>query len=58
MNQHDLAIERTLKVMLRTNSPQTRRVACDVFTAAIRQRNAERSPQEIAELERAKGLRR
>lgn len=50
-------IQAAYEALLAAESDVAKRLCCDHFTALIRARNAERTEQEIARLERAKGLR-
>jgi len=53
----DLEIDRLFLCMNHAEDPDIQADYCRRFTAAIRKRNAQRTPDEIAELERARGLR-
>lgn len=53
---YGILIDMAYQQMLDAANPTDRRIAADQFTALIRARNAERTPREIRELERQKGL--
>lgn len=56
--EHEARIDMCERRMLDPRSShELRRLASRAFCAAIAERNAERTPAEIAELERSRGLR-
>jgi hypothetical protein len=56
--QHEERIDRFERLMLDdTDTPAMRRLASFAFVEAIHERNAERTPDQIAEIERQRGLR-
>jgi hypothetical protein len=54
---HEQKIDRCESEMLAAKDPEARREWGAFFLAAIMDRNADRTPAEVAELERQKGLR-
>jgi hypothetical protein len=55
--EHEARIDRMQHLMENASTPELRRGYCELFVAAIRERNAARTPEQVAELERARGLR-
>lgn len=53
----DAVVEAAFRMLLEARSAEERRDAGRFFTAAVRGRNAERTPQEVERLERQRGLR-
>lgn len=53
----DLRIDDAYHRMVTAETPESRRLWGDRFTAYCNERNAERTPEQIAELELEKGLR-
>lgn len=53
----DLEVDRLWRCMTQTDDPELKVIYGRRFTAAVNRRNAARSPEEVAELEREKGLR-
>jgi hypothetical protein len=50
-------IQAAFEALLAAQTPLDKRITCDHFTQLIRARNAVRTEQEIARLERARGIR-
>lgn len=57
MAAYEAIIQAAFQELLRATTPEGRQLAGMHFTRAIRLRNAERTPQEVAALERKRGLR-
>jgi hypothetical protein len=53
----DLEVDRLFRCMTQAEDPALQADYCRRFTAAVNLRNASRSAAEIAEIERARGLR-
>jgi hypothetical protein len=53
----DLEIDRLFMCMNHAEDPDVQANYCRRFTEAVNARNAQRTPDEIAELEQARGLR-
>lgn len=54
--EHEALIDRHELLMLEADNRTDRELHCRAFLAAIERRNAERTPDEVAELERQRGL--
>lgn len=54
----DVEVDRLWHCMVHAETPESRLLWGQRFTAAVNRRNAARSPEEVAELERERGLRR
>ena len=52
----NIEIDRLYHQMVTASTPESRRLWAEHYTAAINARNAKRTPEEIAALEREKGL--
>ena len=53
----NIEIDRLYHQMVTASTPESRRLWGDRYTDAINARNAKRTPEEIAAIEREKGLR-
>jgi len=53
----DVKIDDAYHRMMSAETPESRRLWCDRFTAYCNERNAARTSEQIAEIEREKGLR-
>lgn len=53
---HELAIDAAERALLEANTREDRQVACEAFLRAIVARNQERTAEQVAVLERTRGL--
>lgn len=54
--QHEARIDRCEAELLACETPELRRSWGQLFIAAVHERNAQRTPEQVAQLERAMGL--